>query len=147
MRNLARIEATLAAIDLDHFKKVNDRHGHAAGDAVLRECCATGLAVLREQDFLGRIGGEKFCAILPETDLQGARIVVERFREATSRLRFVGEHGEFSVSVSIGLASITTSDEQFGQAMERADKALYAAKAAGRDRVEVLDPGRLRVVR
>jgi diguanylate cyclase (GGDEF)-like protein len=136
----------IAAIDLDHFKKVNDTHGHAAGDAVLRECCETWLTILRGQDFLGRIGGEEFCAILPETDLEGALHVIGRLREATSRLKFVGEHGEFSVTVSIGLASVTTSDEQFSQVMERADKALYAAKEGGRDRVEVLEPRRLRVV-
>jgi diguanylate cyclase (GGDEF)-like protein len=138
--------AVIAAIDLDHFKTVNDTNGHAAGDAVLRECCNAWKTVLRSQDFLGRVGGEEFCAILPETTLEGARQVAERLREATEMLRFPGEAGEFSVTVSIGLTTIVPSDQQLLAVMERADKALYAAKHAGRNRVELLEPRRLRAV-
>ncbi len=128
------------ALDIDHFKRVNDTHGHGAGDRVLRECCAAWLTVLREQDFLGRTGGEEFCAILPETGLEGARLVADRLRQATSGLRFPGLGTELSVTVSIGLASIAPDDEQLVQVMERADKALYLAKNRGRNRVETAQP-------
>jgi len=138
--------AVIAVLDLDYFKKVNDTHGHAAGDAVLRECCAAWRTVLRAQDFLGRIGGEEFCAILPETSLEGARQVAERLREATALLRFASEGTEYAVTVSIGLTTIAAFDDAFEPVMERADKALYAAKRAGRNRVEILGPRRLRSV-
>lgn len=136
----------IAALDLDHFKKVNDTHGHAAGDTVLRECTSAWLTVLRDQDLLGRVGGEEFCAILPETDLEGARRVAERLREVTSRLRFGGEGASYTVTVSIGLTAISASDGDLVEALERADKALYAAKNAGRDRVEAIESRRPRVL-
>jgi diguanylate cyclase (GGDEF)-like protein len=128
------------ALDIDHFKRVNDTYGHAKGDAVLRECCAAWLTVLREQDFLGRLGGEEFCAILPETGLEGAWRVADRLRQVTAKLRFADEHSAFGVTVSIGMATITAADRQLAHVMERADKALYVAKKQGRNRVETLEP-------
>jgi diguanylate cyclase (GGDEF)-like protein len=136
----------IAALDIDNFKQVNDTHGHAMGDTVLRECCVAWLTILREQDFLGRVGGEEFCAILPETALDGARSVAERLRQVTAALRFGSGETEFAVTVSIGLAGVTSADEQLGQVMERADQALYAAKNGGRNRVETLEQKRLRAV-
>ncbi|MDB5902458.1 MAG: hypothetical protein JWM26_1336 [Betaproteobacteria bacterium] len=128
------------ALDIDHFKKVNDTYGHAKGDAVLRECTAAWLTVLREQDFLGRLGGEEFSAILPETGLDGAWRVADRLRQVTAKLRFAGEYAEFGVTVSIGMATITAADHQLSHVMERADKALYLAKKQGRNRVETVEP-------
>jgi diguanylate cyclase (GGDEF)-like protein len=128
------------ALDIDHFKKVNDTYGHAKGDAVLRECCAAWLTVLREQDFLGRLGGEEFSAILPETGLDGAWRVADRLRQVTAKLRFASEYAEFGVTVSIGMATITAADQQLSHVMERADKALYVAKKQGRNRVETVEP-------
>jgi diguanylate cyclase (GGDEF)-like protein len=138
--------AVLAVLDLDHFKAVNDGHGHAAGDTVLRECTAAWHSILREQDFLGRVGGEEFCALLPETDLESGRQVAERLREATAKLPFATERGAFSVTVSIGLTTIARFDMEVDQVLERADKALYNAKRDGRDRVALLEPRRLRAV-
>ncbi|MES2564860.1 MAG: diguanylate cyclase, partial [Pseudomonadota bacterium] len=131
--------AVVIALDIDHFKNVNDTYGHAKGDAVLRECCAAWMTVLREQDFLGRIGGEEFSAILPETGIEGAARVADRLRELTGKLRFAGDETEFGVTVSIGMATVTSNDEDLAQVMERADKALYLAKRHGRNRVETLE--------
>jgi diguanylate cyclase (GGDEF)-like protein len=126
----------LLMLDLDHFKDINDTHGHAAGDAVLRESCAAWRILLRDQDMLGRVGGEEFCALLPETPREGARLVAERMRSAVSALRFKGGQGSFAATASIGLSEVLEGDEQLGQPLERADRALYLAKQRGRDRVE-----------
>jgi diguanylate cyclase (GGDEF)-like protein len=134
------------ALDIDLFKKVNDTYGHGKGDAVLRECCAAWLTVLREQDYLGRLGGEEFCAILPETGLEGAWHVADRLRQVTAKLRFAGEYAEFGVTVSIGMATFTAADHQLSHVMERADKALYLAKKQGRNRVETVEPPAVLVV-
>jgi diguanylate cyclase (GGDEF)-like protein len=131
--------AVVLALDIDHFKNVNDSYGHAKGDTVLRECCAAWMTVLREQDFLGRIGGEEFSAILPETGIEGAARVADRLRELTGKLRFAGDDSEFGITVSIGMATVTPTDEALAQVMERADKALYLAKRHGRNRVETLE--------
>ena len=130
----------MLALDIDHFKSVNDTYGHAKGDAVLRECCAAWLTVLREQDFLGRLGGEEFSVILPETGIEGAWRVADRLRQVTAKLRFADEYCAFGVTVSIGMATITAADRQLAHVMERADKALYLAKKQGRNRVETLEP-------
>ncbi len=131
--------AAVLVLDLDHFKRVNDTHGHAVGDTVLRGCAAAWTGVLREQDVLGRTGGEEFCAVLPEMPASMAGQAAERLRAAVSRLRFQGRAGEFSVTVSIGLTLASPDDSDFAQTMERADRALYQAKALGRDRVETVD--------
>jgi diguanylate cyclase (GGDEF)-like protein len=136
----ARFARPLAVLmlDIDHFKQVNDVSGHAAGDVVLRDCARAWQASLREQDLIGRTGGEEFCAVLPETTLEEAVQIAERLRAATSVLRFPGKEGDFSVTVSIGATCVGASDEQFSQAVGRADRALYLAKQHGRNRVESL---------
>jgi diguanylate cyclase (GGDEF)-like protein len=135
--------AAVLVLDLDHFKEVNDRHGHGAGDNVLRECAAAWLAALRDQDVLGRLGGEEFCGILPETSLEAGMQVAERLRKAVSDLEFKGSSGTFSVTVSIGLAMVSPGDTDLMQVIECADRALYLAKERGRDRVaseEAMNP-------
>jgi diguanylate cyclase (GGDEF)-like protein len=134
--------AAVLIFDLDHFKRVNDNHGHAAGDMVLRECAAAWKAVLREQDLIGRIGGEEFCAVLPETPLPSALHAAERLRSAVKHLDFSGESNSLKVTVSVGLAMVSKGDDDLGETMERADRALYLAKEAGRDRVEALEAPR-----
>jgi diguanylate cyclase (GGDEF)-like protein len=123
-------------LDLDHFKRVNDTHGHAAGDAVLRECAAAWGALLRDQDLLGRLGGEEFCALLPETGSERGIKAAGRMRAAIESLQFRGENGPFTVTVSVGLTEVLPGDDQFDQVLERADRALYIAKQNGRNRVE-----------
>lgn len=127
--------AAVLVLDLDHFKKVNDAHGHPVGDNVLRDCAAAWLAALRDQDVPGRVGGEEFFAVLPETSLEAALLVAERLRKAVSELQFEGSSGAFSVTVSIGLAMVSPGDADLANTIERADRALYLAKQSGRDRV------------
>jgi diguanylate cyclase (GGDEF)-like protein len=120
-------------IDIDRFKSVNDAHGHAAGDAVLREVALRLAAGLREEDVAARWGGEEFLQLLP--DSPDATVVCERLRASISELP-VNVHGllELRVSASFGWAFWT--GEETGEALVgRADLALYAAKAGGRDRV------------
>jgi len=128
-------------IDLDHFKRVNDTHGHAAGDAVLR---ATALALreeLRAEDLVARFGGEEFVALLRDGPPAQAHRVAERLRERVKGLRVPHEGRLLQITASIGVA---TSDERGldvpADLFARADRRLYAAKAAGRDRIAVADP-------
>jgi diguanylate cyclase (GGDEF)-like protein len=125
----------LVAFDLDFFKRINDEHGHAAGDAVLR---AVGLAVrtaVRPSDTIARIGGEEFLVLLPDADDDAARVVAERLREALRTLDFVGP--DIRVTASFGVAHMQDSDVDAEQLLQRADRALYIAKATGRDSVVV----------
>ncbi|NLT07088.1 MAG: diguanylate cyclase [Solirubrobacterales bacterium] len=125
--------------DLDHFKQVNDRFGHGAGDDVLAAVGSTLEGVLRASDFGGRYGGEEFLLLLPETEHSGALEVCEKLREAISALEF--QQPELRVTASFGIA-VYPLDALDGDSLVRmADRALYAAKAAGRDRVELVAAG------
>jgi diguanylate cyclase (GGDEF)-like protein/PAS domain S-box-containing protein len=125
----------LLMLDFDHFKHINDTQGHAAGDATLRAVAATFRASLRSCDLLGRIGGEEFVAVLPETAAPAARQAAERLRGEVEGLRIPWEGGDLRCTVSIGVAMLEQTDNRFEKLLEQADKALYAAKAAGRNRV------------
>lgn len=122
-------------LDLDHFKQVNDRFGHAAGDTVLRDFSSMITAAVREQDIVCRFGGEEFVILLPGTGLAGALALAERVRFlAESRpVEFSGNR--IAYTVSIGLALSTTDDTTIETVLERADRALYRAKSEGRNRV------------
>ncbi|OYU45443.1 MAG: GGDEF domain-containing protein [Burkholderiales bacterium PBB4] len=134
-------EATsLVMLDLDHFKDVNDHHGHRAGDEVLRQFAHTARARLRASDVLARMGGEEFAVILPGTDTVGAVHVAEAVRAAVEALVVSDmKGGSISITVSAGVACAlggstpTTPDQLY----HRADTALYAAKEAGRNRIEL----------
>jgi len=121
--------------DLDHFKRVNDAHGHAAGDMVLRAFGAWATASLREADLAGRIGGEEFLMVLPETDLAGAQPFAERLRQVVASRPVPVSSGGLGVTCSLGIAQRRPDDLDAGQLLARADAALYRAKAEGRDRV------------
>jgi diguanylate cyclase (GGDEF)-like protein len=127
--------------DIDHFKRVNDAHGHAAGDAVLRGVAAAALGALRESDLLGRWGGEEFLAVLPETDLAGAGLIAERLRVALEAMRVEFEGRTFSATVSLGVVDALPGHDPDArdaeQMVARADEVLYRAKSAGRNRVEL----------
>ncbi|MCE7950539.1 MAG: diguanylate cyclase [Xanthomonadales bacterium PRO7] len=122
-------------IDIDEFKSVNDAHGHPAGDRVLREVARTCADALRDGDLLGRIGGEEFLAVLPRTLIDHAVDVAERLRRRVETLEFPGLPGSLRVSISIGVAQALPHDRDIGALIERADAALYRAKAMGRNRV------------
>ena len=124
----------LALLDLDLFKAVNDRHGHATGDAVL---CAFAQCVsdnLRGVDVLARWGGEEFLLLLPETPIEGALALLERVRSAVADLRVASAQGPINITVSAGLAA-GRPGQSLEQVLEQADEALYQAKEQGRDRV------------
>lgn len=126
---------SLLMLDLDRFKLVNDRLGHAAGDAALRQVALTCAATLRKGDLLGRWGGEEFVALLPETDAAGARHLAERLRAAVGTQSVCQDNVSMQITVSIGVAELTPEDEELSNLLARADEALYAAKQAGRNLV------------
>ena len=126
---------SVVVCDLDLFKRVNDTHGHGAGDFVLRVFGERLMATLREADLAGRIGGEEFIMVLPETDLSGARPFAERLRKAIASVPIPLPSGPITITCSLGLAERTAADQEAGQLLARADAALYQAKAGGRDRV------------
>ena len=142
---LARRQRTHTAafiVDIDCFKTINDGHGHAAGDAVLRHVALHGQAVLRCTDLFGRYGGDEFVAILPETDLLTAAAIAERLRVAV-REPLPGAPalpcGMDKVTVSIGVAAVTPGCACVDELIAQADRALYTAKHAGRNRTRVAD--------
>ncbi len=129
-------------IDADHFKQVNDLHGHEMGDEVLTRLVKASKAELRQTDTLGRIGGEEFCVFLPGTPLQGAADVAERLREAIGSIAVQANGTTIAITASIGVTELRASDAVPEDLMRRADDALYSAKAQGRDRVVVAEPVR-----
>lgn len=137
----SRRPLVLALLDLDFFKLVNDRYGHAAGDAVLCAFAGRVLDNLRSTDVLARWGGEEFLLLLPETSLDGALVLLERVRREVAELCVETPNGEISMTVSIGVAAGRVQ-ETMEQVLEHADEALYQAKAQGRDRVVVYGGGR-----
>jgi len=126
---------SVCLLDIDHFKAINDTHGHAAGDAVLRHLPDVAAVGLRGFDVFGRLGGEEFLLVLPGTDLAGALIVAERVRAAVDAASFPGVPAGTRVSVTLGVAQGARGEEG-SLLLARADRALYAGKAAGRNRVE-----------
>lgn len=132
---LERASQPLAVLllDLDHFKQVNDLYGHAFGDEVLVEISARCRAVLRPVDVLARIGGEEFALLLPSLDLTAALAVAERLRQTVQHLPVIRGDIRHGVTVSIGAAATTSAHITIEELLLRADRALYAAKAAGRN--------------
>jgi diguanylate cyclase (GGDEF)-like protein len=132
-----RYEAPLSLLmlDIDRFKEVNDAHGHRAGDRVLQKLAQTCLEVLRNVDVVGRVGGEEFAILLPETASEGAVEVAERLRAAVEAAEVVREEGvPIRVTVSIGAATLA-GNANLDTLMSQADDALYDAKHRGRNRV------------
>jgi diguanylate cyclase (GGDEF)-like protein len=126
-------------IDVDHFKAINDRFGHAGGDRMLA-ALARGIGrCLREGDVLGRVGGEEFLVLLPDTGIDDALMLAERLRTAVSTIQVMLDDEPQRVTVSIGAAVRQAEDKSPGTLVRRADRALYAAKSAGRNRVATLD--------
>ncbi|PKL15015.1 MAG: hypothetical protein CVV50_01480, partial [Spirochaetae bacterium HGW-Spirochaetae-6] len=128
---------SLLMIDIDDFKKINDRYGHLVGDTVLYEISSLCKNNLREADSIGRYGGEEFIILLPQTDLEGAKVFAERLRKLIKELRFSpGDQKPFSVTISTGVMAFSDNNmENAEQLIEIADCCLYRAKRTGKDKV------------
>jgi diguanylate cyclase (GGDEF)-like protein len=122
-------------VDLDRFKRINDEHGHAVGDAVLERLAYVMRNSLRAFDLVYRLGGEEFVVVLPGVTLEKAAEIAERLRDAAERAR---PHG-LDVTMSIGVAAAAGCELDFDDLYARADAALYAAKECGRNRVQAWD--------
>jgi diguanylate cyclase (GGDEF)-like protein len=125
---------SLALFDLDHFKKVNDTHGHRTGDGVLQQFVKRACTVFRESDTIHRYGGEEFVALLPHTPYEGAMDAARRLVQATAASPFVVGDVSLSITVSGGVACARAEDIDGSDLVTRADAALYEAKGAGRNR-------------
>jgi diguanylate cyclase (GGDEF)-like protein len=126
---------SLILFDIDHFKAINDTYGHVAGDSVLRQLSLVVKPRLRQQDVLARVGGEEFAILLPEVDLQGARTAADKVRRLVEAARFLVDDKEFGCTVSLGVITFDATVKSAAMLYELADKNLYAAKTAGRNRV------------
>jgi len=127
---------SLALLDIDHFKRINDNHGHQTGDEVLIAFAGLAEASLRQTDVIARWGGEEFLILMPQTLAASAQLVVARLREATTGVRLSKTVEDLVVTTSVGIAQWRT-EESLMETLERADKALYAAKNGGRNRIEL----------
>ena len=133
------IPLTVGMLDVDDFKQVNDTSGHGVGDLVLvnvASCCAS---QLRTNDTIGRLGGDEFGLILPSTGIDAAAVVADRLRSRVFEMMKSSPICRIPVTVSLGLALVRHEDESLQQSLERADRALYRAKAAGRNRTLIYD--------
>lgn len=127
------MKASLILLDLDHFKSINDTHGHAAGDEALRVTARQLKRVARRHDHVARIGGEEFAIILSQTDEWGAIMMAERIRTAMHSCTIAAGKSRFSLTASLGVSEFDIADSDAGETLARADKSLYRAKDEGRN--------------
>ena len=132
-----RTDLALVMLDVDHFKRINDEHGHVAGDAVLRGLSELLLCVTRRTDVAGRYGGEEFVVIMPQSRASSAETFAERLRESVEKARFPVAGGDLKVTLSAGVAQYDRTVSSPEDLLSRADRALYDAKEGGRNRVAV----------
>ncbi len=128
---------SIMMLDLDHFKRLNDTYGHAAGDKALQRFTTLCCNALRTVDIFGRWGGEEFVTLLPETDVEGAVIIAERLRKLVSQSILVYNDQKISLTASIGIAQYRSGEMTVEGPLSRADSAVYDAKKAGRNRISV----------
>jgi len=136
-------ELSVLAFDLDFFKDVNDTYGHHGGDLVLQAFTEAVKKELRESDYLGRLGGEEFCVVMVQTGKNGALLLAERLRLVTEAMRVPCDGEMIKVTVSIGVTEWSEGELETEDILKRADRALYAAKEAGRNQVKLLPKGEL----
>jgi len=131
---------SLLVMDIDHFKKINDTYGHDVGDLVLKTFAGVLRGIVRQSDICARFGGEEFVVLLPNTDLEGAKVLAERIRTAVAKNMV--EHGSIVIvfTVSIGISQYRKGMQSIDELIKEADIALYRAKEGGRNRVEVFIP-------
>ena len=129
---------SIIMFDIDHFKNINDSYGHSCGDKVLKDVATIVKKHIREYDYTFRMGGDEFLILLPETNDQQATQLAERIRREIEQYRFEEDHS-LDITASFGIAQYTQKDTSIEKVTRRADEALYQAKSAGRNRVEVID--------
>ena len=137
MHRSPQINTCLLMMDLDFFKRVNDAYGHAIGDAMLQHISGLMKSEIRRVDSVGRIGGEEFAILMPDTPLAAAHAFAERIRNKVMQTPLCDKDKVIPITVSIGITQISCKDQSFGSVFERADTALYQAKHFGRNRVEL----------
>ncbi len=130
----SQYDISVIAVDIDHFKAINDRYGHASGDIVLQSVVTLIKRELRPADFIARLGGEEFIIVLPETGLAVAETLAERIRCAISGYVIMGQSDLIRATASFGISGCEPSDTSWESALEKADVALYEAKRGGRNR-------------
>jgi len=130
--------ASLLMVDIDHFKAINDKYGHSTGDLVLKEIASFLGRNVRREDTVARYGGEEFILLAPQTETEGARILGERLRGLVEKHRFSYEEG-FGVTISVGIATFPRHAQGAEELIDSADRALYKAKAGGRNLVCTID--------
>ncbi len=135
-----KLSLSVALVDIDHFKSVNDRCGHAVGDLALQHVASTLRAVCRREDLVSRQGGEEFVVVFDRLDLEAALLAAERLREAIQTAPLTYPEGTLTLTASFGVAALTANDRHLDELIERADRSLYKAKQAGRNRVEADRP-------
>jgi diguanylate cyclase (GGDEF)-like protein len=133
---------SVLTFDIDHFKAVNDRYGHGAGDKVIAQIANVCRGSKRSSDIVARVGGEEFVMLLPETDLRDALVVAERLRKEVPQRPLLIDGQSLPVTVSIGVATAGAEMNRFGDLLDKADQALYQAKRGGRDRICVAGEAR-----
>ena len=123
-------------LDIDHFKSINDEHGHSAGDLVLKQLSDLMKAILRESDFISRFGGEEFAVLLPESDLEAAILIADRLRLAVQNYCFkLHDEHLISLTISIGIACAKEAEYDFDRLIRKSDERLYQAKFQGRNQI------------
>lgn len=137
MERFLRYKRTFSLIvfDIDHFKTINDTHGHIIGDQCLREICVKIKPVLRNTDILARIGGDEFVILLSETESQEARIVGEKLRQLVEKTEFIYKEQTIPITLSLGITHAMAADMDYETVFKRADTALYKAKQSGRNQM------------
>ncbi len=128
-------DLSILMFDIDHFKRINDVHGHLAGDFVLKELARVVQSRIRRDEVFARYGGEEFCIILPETSLDGALALAETLRQKVQENQFVFQADRIKVTISVGGALLLENDRAANELIKRADERLYMAKNSGRNRV------------
>jgi diguanylate cyclase (GGDEF)-like protein len=126
---------SIVMLDVDHFKSINDKYGHAAGDAALQLCASVIRGAVRGSDHIGRIGGEEFVALLPDTDEKGALLTAERMRSYLERETLLWDGNQISITASFGVVTYGSMTTTSSDLFKLADSAMYQAKSQGRNRV------------
>ena len=124
-------------LDIDHFKRINDQYGHQGGDQVLQIFAEACQEIIRSTDVMGRVGGEEFALLLPDTPMRAAFNLAERLRERINKYPYLAGDMLIEVTASLGVAELQRDDADFKALLQRADEALYGAKHAGRNRVKM----------